>query len=179
MSSDKTKLLVSKAKNGDKEAFGDLYELYSKEMFRFALWYLGDKYCAEDAVSDAAVNAFISIKNVRKPEKFKSWLFTILLRSCQKQLKYVIGMRKTAELETLNEKPQEMSVEESVEIRNALSVLSDEDRQILLLSALGNLTGKEIGEMFSMPQGTVRSKISRATDKLYDVLSERSVTNGK
>lgn len=179
MSSENIQLLVEKAKNGDKEAFGELYGLYSLEMYKFALWYLSDRFLAEDAVSEAAMNAFISIKKLRKPEKFKSWLFTILLRCCQRQLSHIIGMRSVVEADSLNEKTDYFSVEESVEIKNALYQLSAEDREILLLSALGNLTSKEIGEMLSMPPGTVRSKLSRATDRLYDILSERSVKNGK
>lgn len=179
MSSEKIRSLVEKARRGDREAFGDLYEEYSREMYSFALWYLGDRYSAEDAVSDTVLNAFVSIKNVKKPEKFKSWLFTVLLRSCRRQLKNIIGMRQMTEIGENEEEVKKISVEERAEILQALSVLSDEDREIFLLSALGNLTGREIGEMFSMPSGTVRSKLSRATDKLYSVLGERSVTDGK
>lgn len=179
MSSENIHLLVGKAKNGDKEAFGELYGIYSREMYGFAYWYLGDKYSAEDAVSDAAVNAFISVGKIRDTSKFKGWLFTILLRSCQKQLKNIIGMRQCAEIGEVSVKDENISVEERAELKSALSVLSEEDREILLLSSMGGLTSKEIGRMLSMPSGTVRSKISRATDKLYDLLSERSVRNGK
>lgn len=179
MSSEINHLLVIKAKSGDKEAFGDLYARYSREMYSFALWYLGDRYSAEDAVSDAVLNAFLSVKNVKKPEKFKSWLFTVLLRSCQKQLRYVIGMRKTVEIGEMNDESGEMSTEERAELNSALMKISGEDREILLLSALGNLTSTEIGEIKSMPPGTVRSKISRATDKLYAILGEGSLQNGE
>lgn len=179
MSSENINELVRRAKNGDKEAFGDLYENYSREMYRFALWYLGDRYFAEDAVSEAAINAFVGIKNVRDTEKFKSWLFTILLRSCQKQLKNIVGMRRGVDINMVQKESENISPEESAEIRTALTLLSDEDREILLLSALGNLSSKEIGQIFSMPSGTVRSKLSRSTDKLYSVLNERSVRNGK
>lgn len=177
MSSDNIQLLVKKAKDGDKEAFGDLYELYSLEMYKFALWYLSDKFSAEDAVSEAAMNAFSSIKKLKKPEKFKSWLFTILLRCCQRQLSQIISMRLAVDVDSIDGIAEGFSVEESAEIKCAMNRLSSEDREIILLSALGNLTSREIGEMLSIPSGTVRSKLSRATDKLYDILSDRSVKN--
>lgn len=178
MSSEKIHSLVRKAKSGDREAFGDLYEIYSREMFSFARWYLGDTYFAEDAVSEAAISAFVSVKNLKETDKFKSWLFTILLRKCQKMLKDIIGMRQTSDIEEVNETAKETSPEQRAELKEALSVLGDEDREILLLSSLGNLTSTEIGEMLGIPSGTIRSKLSRATDKLYDVLSERSAKNG-
>lgn len=172
MSSKNINLLVEKAKNGDKEAFGELYEAYSREMYSFAFWYLGDKFHAEDAVSDAFVSAFVSVGNVKKPEKFKSWLFTILLRSCKKQLGGIIRMRNTSEIEEMTENAEKTYLEERAELKAALMSLGEREREIFLLSSLGNLTSKEIGEVFSMPAGTVRSKISRTSDKLYDILKD-------
>lgn len=179
MSSEKIHSLVNKAKKGDKEAFGDLYEIHSREMFTFARWYLGDVFLAEDAVSDAVLNAYISIKNVREPEKFKSWLFTILLRCCRKNLKNIINLRQSVDITDIQKESAEASPEEKAELKAALEKISEEDREILLLSSLGNLTSVEIGEMLSMAPGTVRSKLSRSTDKLCDLLSERSFINGK
>lgn len=175
MSSENIRDLVEKAKKGDKEAFGDLYEMHSRAMYSFACRYLGDSYLAEDAVSDTAVNAFISIKSLKKNDKFKSWLFTILIRCCKKQLKSVITLRNTLDIDSLSEKSGDSSIELHAEINGALEVLGEEEKEILLFSVLGNLTSKEIGEIMSMPPGTIRSKISRATDKLYIALSERSV----
>lgn len=179
MSSKNIGLLVEKAKNGNKEAFGELYELYSREMYAFAFWYLGDKYFAEDAVSDAFVSAFVSVGNVKNPKKFKSWLFTILLRCCKKQLSGIIRMRQTDELGEIAEEAETSFLEERAELKTALLSLSEKEREIYLMSSLGNLTSKEIGEIFSMPSGTVRSKISRAGDKLYDILKEGSNRNEK
>lgn len=178
MSSENIELLVRNAKNGDRDSFGELYEIFSKEMYSFACWYLGDGTLAEDAVSDAVLNAFLSVKNIKKPEKFKSWLFTILLRSCQKQLKSIISMRQTVDIDTVEKKAEGVTLEEKTELKQALACLSEQEREIFLLSTLGNLTSNEIGSMLSLAPGTVRSKISRTSDKLYDMLGERSAVNG-
>lgn len=47
-------------------------------------------------------------------------------------------------------------------LMEALGTLDDESREMVLLSAVGGLTGRDIGEMYGMPQGTVRSRLSRS-----------------
>ena len=84
MSSEIIRDLVRKAQNGDVEAFGELYEIYSKDMFRFAWYYTGTEAVAEDCVSEAALAAFQKITELRKTEAFKSWLFKILFNCCKK-----------------------------------------------------------------------------------------------
>ena len=59
---------------------------------------------------------------------------------------------------------------------DALSTLDEESREMVLLSAVGVLTGKDISEMYGMPQGTVRSRLSRsfaAMRKMMEAGNER------
>ncbi len=173
MSSTDIKKLVKLSKNGSTKAFGELYEIYSKEMYNFAYYYLGDSHRAQDAVSDAVCSAFISINTLKKDNAFKSWLFTILLRSCQKQLRYIIEQRNTSDIQEHTDiKATGNDFRLTVELKQALSMLSEDERQIVLLSVVCSYKSGEIGEMLSMPAGTVRSKLSRATDKLYEIMSE-------
>ena len=57
--------LVAKSKKGDTVAFGDLYEIYSVDMFRFAYYYTGSKSLAEDCVSEAVLIAFRKIGELK------------------------------------------------------------------------------------------------------------------
>ena len=66
--------LVKKSKQGDTAAFGDLYEIYSKDMFRFAFFYTGSQTVAEDCVSEAVLIAFRKIGELKNVSSFKSWL---------------------------------------------------------------------------------------------------------
>lgn len=52
--------------------------------------------------------------------------------------------------------------ETSAILMEALGALDEESREMVLLSAVGGLTGKDIGDMYGMPQGTVRSRLSRS-----------------
>ena len=173
MSSTDIRKLVRLSKQGSANAFGELYEIYSKDMYNFAYYYLGDTYRAQDAVSDAVCSAFSSIGKLKKDSAFRSWLFTILLRSCQKQLKYIIEQRNSEDIEEhtgISSEDNDFCV--TVELKEALLQLSDEERQIVLLSVVCSYKSGEIGEMLSMPAGTVRSKLSRATDKLCRIMNE-------
>lgn len=173
MSSTDIKKLVKLSKEGSAKAFGELYEIYSKDMYNFAYYYLGDTHHAQDAVSDAVCSAFASVRSLKKDNAFKSWLFTILLRSCQKQLKYIIEQRNTSDIQEHTEiKATDNDFHLTIELKEALLQLSEEERQIVLLSIVCSYKSGEIGEMLSMPSGTVRSKLSRATDKLYIIMSE-------
>jgi len=72
MSSEIINNLVIKAKKGNIEAFGILYETYSKDMYKFALYYLGSPVLAEDCVSECVLTAFQKIGSLKKPTAFKS-----------------------------------------------------------------------------------------------------------
>ncbi len=172
MSSKEIRDLVKAAKDGSTQAFGELYEKYSGEMFNFACYYLGDKYRAEDAVSDAVCEAFSCIGTLKKADAFKTWLFRILIRSCQKQLKYIVEQRTTFDIETLKTASAEDDFVETTALKQALSTLSQEDRGIVLLSVVSKYNSREIGEMLGLPPSTVRSKLMRSTDKLYAFLNE-------
>lgn len=164
--------LVKSAKSGNVNAFGELYEMYSGEMYAFANYYLGDKYRAEDAVSDAVCSAFSSVRTLKEPNAFKPWIFKILLRACQKQLKHIIRQRETKELTDLSDKVHKDYIDEKIALKQALLTLNNTDRSIVLLSTVGKYNSREIGEMLDMLPSTVRSRLSRATDKLYSFLSE-------
>ena len=58
-----------------------------------------------------------------------------------------------------------------IEITEALSRLSDEEREIVLLSAVGGLTSSEISNITGLTSGSVRSKLSRSLSKMRDFLS--------
>ncbi len=168
------KELVTLAKNGDAEAFGELYELYYKDMYCYACYVTGSEILAQDAVSDAVLSAFRQIKALKKAEAFKGWLFKILCASCKR---YYTDEQKKKALVYLDDEDggyQEPasfeSIELSVELKKALETLSVEEREIVLLSVLGNYKSHEIADMLDCPPSTVRSKLKRSLKKLKKAL---------
>lgn len=166
--------LVQKAKQGDAHAFSSLYELYKDDMYRFALYMMKKPTDAEDAVQEALLSAWQSLKSLRECELFKSWLFKILSNKC-----------KTALIKN-GKNPEAVDVEGAeylcasddtgigflgCELSQALSSLTPPDGQIVLLSVIGGFKSYELSVIFDMPPSTVRSRQKRALEKLRKFLS--------
>lgn len=177
MSSEIISNLVSKAKEGNIEAFGILYETFSKDMYKFALYYLGSPAFAEDCVSECVLIAFQKIGTLKKADAFKSWLFKILYNCCNKALKEKIKARETVEYSSLIDLCEEDSDQsEIISLKNALEMLTEEERTIILLSYTAGYSSKEIGKIMHLKDSTVRSKLMRSTEKLRKTLHTDEVT---
>lgn len=173
-----TNELVTLAKKGDAEAFGELYELYYKELYCYARCVTGSEDLAQDAVSDAVLSAFGQIKSLKNPKAFKGWLFRILCATCKR---YYTENEKKKSLVYLDDENGGHSepasfdcMELSVELNKALDTLLHEEREIVLLSVLGKYKSHEIAQILDCPSSTVRSKLKRSLEKLRAVLDDEN-----
>ncbi len=149
--------IVLSAMSGDKDAYGKLYEYYANDMYRFALGLCKNTYDAQDAVQDTAVSVFKSIRSLRNPEKFKSYLFLSLSNTCKKILSknnYIVEFEDTGYTDK--------EIEFSISVREALDTLDITSREIVLLSVVGGFKSHEIGKIMGLPSATVRTKLRRA-----------------
>lgn len=171
MSSEFVSNLVKQAKNGSADAFGELYGLYAKDLFRFAYWSVGSVSAAEDCVSEAVCLAFENLTDLKKNEAFKSWMFKILHNCCKKAQKIKYLHKDEIELsEVQNLSVEEKDTNESISLMAAIKKLSAEERDIMILYYSEGYNSKEIGEILNLKDSTVRSKIKRATEKLREML---------
>ena len=81
---DKTAQLAKSATKGDATAFGELYSLFADEMYRYALYSLGSREAAKDAVQDTALEAFKNIIKLKNESAAKAWFFGILYNVCKR-----------------------------------------------------------------------------------------------
>lgn len=166
---EKEKLLVKRAKRGDTEAFASLYSEVYQDMYRFALYTLGDREDSRDAVSDAVLSAFSSIKNLRKEEAFRSWIFRILFVKCKERRKEYVN--KTLEWdETVQNTLFTEGPEEHTLVRRAFFELEQEERLIVGMHLFCGYKSREIAGLLEMNENTVRSKESRALKKMAEKL---------
>ena len=145
------------------EQFLELYEPVHKDMYRLAYYYLGNAQDAEDVVGDTVLKAYEKFATLRKKEAFKSWIFTILVNQCMTFLRKK-AVRGTSEL--VEEPSFEPSLEDITVVKDLLAVLSEEERQIVILSVLGGYKGEEIARILHIKHGTVRTKYRRALKKM-------------
>lgn len=145
------------------EQFLELYESVYKDLYRLAYYYLGNSQDAEDVVSETVLKAYEKFASLKKKEAFKNWIFKILVNQCMTYLRKK-STKGTAEL--MEEPFFEPKLEDAVAAQDLLSVLSEGERQIVVLSVFGGYKGEEIAELLHMKHSTVRSKYRRALKKM-------------
>lgn len=160
--------IVKLAKNGDKNAFCQLYMAYNDRLYRYAYYKLSNSDDARDAVSDCIVEAYESISKLKNNDAFSSWIFKIMYRSCCKIIKNQSQNKQNEDIDSSNAS-YEMNMESS-ELKYALSQLSQEEQDIVLLSIVAGYTSNEISKIMDIKPATIRSKQARALEKMRKFL---------
>ncbi|MFV0362120.1 MAG: RNA polymerase sigma factor [Suipraeoptans sp.] len=167
----------------DERQFVILYKSIYKDMYRFALCMMRNTHDAEDAVSTAVVKAYENIGSLAKEEAFKSWIFTILSNTCKRMLKKKakekISDMTQQELSESGEHATEYDFHLPIDIEHAFNILSDEEKTIVGLSVFGGYTSNEIGDYLKLNYNTVRSKRSRALEKMGYILEPKGEKYGQ
>lgn len=174
---DTTLSLVGLAKNGDKQAFGDLYNEIYKDLYRFAYYTLGNREDAEDAVSETFLEGYKGIKNLRDEALFKPWMMRILSIRCKRRIKQYVTTRQKIDPEDISEHIISFDLntdnDEKLALLAALSTIDFSERTILVLAVVEGYKTREIADILGCPQGTVSSKLYRTLKKLRAELERK------
>lgn len=162
------------AKNGDTSAFCKLYEQYYKDMYRFAYYMLGNQADAEDVISETVLDAFTGIKKLKKPERFKTWIFQILSIKCKRQIAVYVSNREHTQSEesAKNTATEEQPYAEQIDVQTAFNALSETEKTIISLMVFAGYNSKETAQILDSREGTIRSAKSRAFTKMSQYLKE-------
>ena len=168
---DKEELImqVRKAKYGDKEAFCNLIRINKVAIYRIAKSILIKEEDIEDAVSEAILKAYKNIKTLKNDDFFKTWLIRILINECNLILR---RNKKTIFLDKLENEESYSDDYGNIELTSVVNSLSEDLRITTVLYYFEDMSTKEISEMLNIAEGTVRSRLSRAREKLREIMSE-------
>lgn len=167
------KELIRRAKKGDVKAFSQLYARIYKELYRFSLCLLKHPQDAEDAVSETVLSAFENISGLKKDNSFKNWIFTILNNRCRKMLRSRQTEQKKEKSEQKDgagENAHRQDYADQYVVREAFAALDDEERLIVAFSVFGGYKSSEIAAFLDANPATVRSRKSRALEKMRRIL---------
>lgn len=165
--------IVKSAKEGNEESFAQVYDMIAPELYRVALYTLGNEQDAEDAVSETFVEAYKGIRNLRDEGSIKRWMMTILSVRCKRHIAGYIKERKNVDIDEMVDEPtipDGVSPTDKISVWDAVSTLSEEERQIIMLATVQGYTTREVSEMLELPHGTVSSKLHRTLKKLRVIL---------
>jgi RNA polymerase sigma-70 factor (ECF subfamily) len=144
----------------------------------FSRTLIRDEVRAEDLVQETLVKAWEKQNSFQPGTNIRAWLFTILrntyyseLRKRKREVEDVDG-KMTAELSVKAPQDGFMAVRD---LRGALEALNAEQREALILVGASGFSYEEAGEICGVAAGTVKSRVSRARQRLADLLGERAV----
>ena len=141
-------------------------------LLRYAKALTRNNDMAEDWVQDCMERAW-SKRLMWNPERqLRPWLFTIMHNLYINQISKLANNQHMVSVDSVLEQADNDSSEllQLRDFEHALGKLSPEYREILLLAGLENLSYKEIAKITSLPLGTVMSRLSRAREKLRQLM---------
>lgn len=163
---------VERCRDGHPEDFGLLVDRYQKPLFSFLASRVGNYPQAEEAAQESFVRAFLSLKKLRKPESFYSWLLGIAARVAQEQFRSEIHRRQGREAaETMMSSAAAERADYPLE--EVIALLPENHRQVILLRYYEGLSCQEVATRLAQPLGTVTKTLSRAYALLRQELGAR------
>lgn len=178
--------LVQLAQAGNLEAFGELVERYEHAAIAVALPIVGDFHHAQDIAQECFVSAYKSLESLRSSKAFGPWLLTRVRRrslrfaSGKTPVKLALGLERVMETTDLSTACQggvdaagETGWTEALlEILPYLSELPEHELEVVNLRYFADLSMAEISKSLSRPVGTVTKQLSRAIQRLQQMIRE-------
>lgn len=182
------KKLIKQSISGDVESFEQLIRQYQRMAYNVAYRMMGNEEDAKDMTQEALVKVFKKLKSFRMDASFSTWLYRIVMNTCKDEMRKkkmsTISIDQSIETEDsqvyfeLEEKglgPEEKLLQKETQnlVHSALQEIPEDNRMVLILRDIKNLTYDEISEVLDIPKGTVKSRINRGRLALRDVLKAR------
>jgi RNA polymerase sigma-70 factor, ECF subfamily len=168
--------LVGRSQAGDQEAFRTLVEQHSRVLFGTAYLMTRDRGLAEDAVQTALMHMWKQLPSLRLHSNLKAWIVRIVVNEVKQQRRK--KRLPTVSLEQASEVPDDLEGadtalfrdEDHQRLRQALGILTVEQREAVVLRYFSDLTVPEVAAVTGEREGTIKSRLSRALDKLGEIL---------
>jgi RNA polymerase sigma-70 factor (ECF subfamily) len=171
--------LVEHAVSGDSEAFGEIVKRWERKLFALCFGMLGREDDARDALQETFVAAYRNIGRFRGEAKVSSWLHRIAVNQCltakrrYKTRAEDLIDETASENEPLFVAPSHQSPARKTEqaerleaVRQAVSSLPPELREVIVMKEFEEMTFQEIAEILELPLSTVKSRLYTALKQL-------------
>jgi RNA polymerase sigma-70 factor (ECF subfamily) len=181
------RLLVRRLRDRDEKAFREIVVTYRDRVFNLTYRLLGDAQEAEDVAQEVFITVFKSIEQFRGEAKFSTWLYRIAANQCKNRIKYLARRHqhdRTELQEAVLPEVQEASGKNSPRpdaqlagvqlerlLQQAIATLDEEQRVLVVLRDVEELSYEEICQITGLPEGTVKSRLHRARALLRRKLS--------
>lgn len=173
--------IIKRVLAGDKLANEKLVVATQQNLFTFCFHLTRNKQLSEDLTHDAFMKAFTSLKDLKNHEQFPAWLKKIARNLYLDYLKSAQTKNQVL-VEDYNDlilQPSDEISDSQIDTMKILNLLDEEDRTILVLVDMQECSYGEASQILEIPEGTVKSRLSRARDKFADLYtsSKKNGTN--
>ncbi|MCY3739496.1 MAG: sigma-70 family RNA polymerase sigma factor [Candidatus Poribacteria bacterium] len=171
--------LIQQVLQGNQEAFSPLVKKYQKGVHALAWRKIGDFHIAQEITQDAFLKAYRQLRTLKDHNAFGGWLYVIVARECLDYLRRNRIPMESLDTEDSNEvdkvsysqyvaEKQEEDADETRRevVKELLKKLPESERTVMTLHYLGEMTIKAISEFLGVSQNTVKSRLSRARNRL-------------
>lgn len=172
--------MIERIQTGDGKAFDTLVTEYRQRVVNLSFAMLSDYEEACDAAQETFVKVYRNISGFRGDSSLSTWIYRIAKNVCNDFLRK--RKERTVSIDDEEAKTdlsdESYSPEKSAEkkelsrlVRDAISRLDENSREVLVLYEFEHMSYDEIAELLKLPPGTVKSRISRTREKLKNILS--------
>lgn len=170
--------LLRRLRDRDERAFRELVEAHRDRVFNITYRMLGNRAEAEDVAQEVFISVFKTIETFREEARFSTWLYRVTVNHCKNRIKY-LARRHDRDRDELDESSQETNgaagpprhaqpdralegAQLEVLLQDAIAQLDDDQRIVVVLRDVEDLSIEEICEITGLPDGTVKSRLHRA-----------------
>ena len=161
-------ILVEAASKGDRDSFTELCRRYYPVMVAIAHAITSDRHLGEDAAQQAFAKAAVNMGNLKKKDKFPSWLGSI----CRNAARDILSRRRTqADMRDVRRVDTDRQADEGVQaLRDALAGLGEQAREVVFLRYYDGMSYDRISSVLGISEQAINGRLRRAKKKLAECL---------
>lgn len=177
--------IISRAIEGDVEAFTEIYQIYNQRVFFLAVQYFKNEATAKDIVQEVFIKVYKNIHTLKSTNAFSSWLHTITYRECQNYNRKKLKIYDLKDDESIEGFPDITAIDIASQVENerikeiimkSLDTMKKPLRTVAVLRFFEEMKIHEIAEILNVPNDTVKSRIRRIRKKLSTDLEKNGVS---
>ena len=175
-------LIASIVSNNDTLLFEILYDRYSKVVFNKCYGFSRSGQEAEDLTQDVFLKLFVKLGTFKGKSKFSTWLYAFTYNHCVNYVNRSTAKkieRNSVDSDQIKDDQYDPEMDDNVihqlkvqKLKEALELISPEEKMILLLKYQDFLSIRELEEILNVGQSAVKMRLKRAKDKLVNVYNE-------
>ncbi len=188
------RLLIARLRERDEQAFEEIVRTYGDKVFSLIYRMLGNRQEAEDVAQDVFITVFKTIESFRGEAKFSTWLLRIAANHSKNRIKHlarrptegvdpedVSQVRQSADrpappVQAQIDAPDKLmeAAEMEAHVQRAIEALDEDQRLLVVLRDVEEMSYQEIGEITGLPEGTIKSRLHRARTAIKEELDKHT-----